>query len=190
MIRPKVIYDYDPRNLPQEAHAAIGLSVACSAQTEHFIEMAIGGALGDAMYMTAVTTHMPMPLRFHVLRAAAEIRIDDLDDLDLLDEILDNIDKAMQKRNDVAHNIWCTHPDTQEIFTVKTTARGSVDTELIPMDIPAIKRDAAAIYAAGIKLLDFMIAKDLFPSLPAAFKSRIHKTKAARKKRRYAMGKK
>src|SRR5665213_2401668 len=141
-MEPLIIYDYDPRNLPQEAQAAIGLSVACAAQTEHCVEMAIGGCLGlDAVQTGAVTTHMPMPLRFHVLKAAAEIRIDDLDDLDLLDEILAEIDAAMQRRNDVSHNSWCMHPTTGKIFTKKTTARGSLDTELIAMDIPTIKKD-------------------------------------------------
>jgi hypothetical protein len=184
-MEPPVIYDYDPRNLPQDALAAIGLSVSCAAQAEHFIEMAIGGCLGlDANYMTAVTTHMPMPLRFHVLKSAAEIRIDDLDDLDLLDIILDKIDKAMQKRNDVAHNTWCMHPTTHQIFTQKTTARGSIDIELIPMDIPAIKRDADTIYAASIELMSFLMAKNLLPALPSRRVDRGHKTKSARKKRR------
>jgi len=54
-MEPLIIYDYDPRNLPQEAQAAIGLSVACAAQTEHCVEMAIGGCLGlDAVQTGAV----------------------------------------------------------------------------------------------------------------------------------------
>ena len=118
-----------------------------------------------------------MPLRIHVLKAAAEIRIDNLDDLDLLDDLLDKIDKAMQKRNDVAHNSWCMHPTTRQIFTQKTTARGSIDTELISMDIPAIKRDADAIYAAGIELLSFLMAKNLLPALPSRRIDRSHKTR-------------
>jgi len=130
-----------------------------------------------------------MPLRFHVLKAAAEIRIDDLDDLDLLDEILAEIDAAMQKRNDVAHNSWCVHSTTGKIFTQKTTARGSLDTELISMDIPTIKKDAIAIYAAGIKLMDFMMTKNLLPTFPATSSSRVHKTAKARKIRRKELGK-
>lgn len=182
---PKVIYDYDPRNLPKEALEAIGLAVASAAQTEHVIEMAIGGCLGlDAMYMTAVTTHMPMPLRFNVLRAAAEIRIDDLDALDDLDEIIERVEKAMASRNDVAHNSWLRDEKTNIIYTQKTTARGSIDTELIPMNIEKIKLDAAAITKAGHDLLTFLSSKNLFPTLPTTRIDRSNRTKGARKKRR------
>jgi hypothetical protein len=76
-------YDFDPRNLPQEMLAAIGLVTACSAQTEYIVEQGIAGCLGvDFEFGAAVTTHMAAPLRDHVLRAVAEIKIDDLDDLD------------------------------------------------------------------------------------------------------------
>ena len=89
---PVKIYDFDPRNLPKDTLAAIGLCVACSAQAESTLEMAIGACLGlDYEYSLTVTTHMAMPLRFDILRAAAEIRLNDLDDLDLLDNILDNL---------------------------------------------------------------------------------------------------
>jgi hypothetical protein len=190
-MEPPVTYEYDPRKLPQEALAAMGLSVACAAQTEKVVEMAIGGCLGvNAIYSTAISTHMPMPLRFHVLKAAAEIKIEDLDDLDLLDEILDKIDKAMQKRNDVAHDTWCQILKTGQLFTHKTTARGSIAAELIPMDIPTIKKDSAAIYAAGMELMGFLISKNLLPPFPPDPVPRGHKTKAARKKRRESLGKK
>ena len=128
---PSIVYDYDPRNLPQDILAAIGLVTACSAQTENMVEMGIGGCLGiEVDYNVAVTTHMNAPLRDNVLRAAAEIRIDDLDALDELDHLLDEINKAFVKRNAYVHHQWCRHPETGEVFTTRIEARGSVDAEL------------------------------------------------------------
>src|SRR5262245_39382817 len=72
-------YDFDPQNLSHDLLAAIGLMTACAAQTEFCVEVGIAGCLGvDAEYGQAVTAHMAMPLRFSVLKSAAEIRIDDL----------------------------------------------------------------------------------------------------------------
>ena len=71
---PDTVYDYDPRNLPQEVLAAIGLAVTSSAQTEDIMEFAIHGCIGiDSEYGRAITTHMPAPLRFSVLRSVAEM---------------------------------------------------------------------------------------------------------------------
>ena len=184
MADPK-IYDFDPRNLPQDVLAAIGLAMAASAQTESAIEMAIGGCLGlNVDAAAAVTTHMPAPLRDHVLRAAAEIRIENLAVLDELDRILDHIKNEVQpRRNAIAHNTWCRDPDTGEVFVVRQTARGSVDAELIPMPIDKIKADGLIIYNAGLEMIDFIANNDLGPTyFPAP--PRAHKSKAARKKRR------
>lgn len=72
-------YDFDPRNLPKELLAAIGLATASASQTESLVEMAIDGCASLAVEFTApTTTHMAAPLRDSVLRSAAEIRIDDL----------------------------------------------------------------------------------------------------------------
>ena len=128
-------FDFDPHNLPNDVLEAIGLAMTSSAQTESIIEMAIAGCLKvEVDYGAAVTTHMSAPLRDSVLRAVAEIRIDDLDTLDELDRILDHIrDEVQPRRNAIAHHTWCRDPNTDEVFTVKQTARGSVDAELIPM---------------------------------------------------------
>ena len=62
MSGPKVIYDYDPQNLPCELLKAIGQAIAAGSQTEAIISMAIMGCLGiDAEYGMAVTTHMALP---------------------------------------------------------------------------------------------------------------------------------
>jgi hypothetical protein len=58
-------YDFDPRNLPQDLLAAIGLMTTSAAHTESCVDEAIAGCLGvDYEYGQAVTTHMTMPLRF------------------------------------------------------------------------------------------------------------------------------
>ena len=52
---PEIILDFDPRKLPQDILAAIGLVSAASAQTEAVVEMGIGGCLGiEVDYSMAV----------------------------------------------------------------------------------------------------------------------------------------
>ncbi len=178
--------DFNPYNLPREALAAIGLAAACSSQTETIVEMGIAGCAGvDVEYGAAITTHMSAPLRDHVLRALAEIKLDDLDALDELDAILDHINKEVwPKRNAIVHDNWCTDEDTGQLTRARTTARGSVDAESIPVTIDEIEADALVIYEAGMKLLTFLGKHNLIASFPAQPRPRAHKTKAARKKRR------
>lgn len=179
------VFDFDPNNLPQEVLEAIGLAIACGAQTEDILSAAIGGCLGvDAEYMMAVTTHMTQPLKFSVLRSVAEIRIDDLNDLDELDRLLDSLDKAMRKRHEIAHTSWCRDPDTDELFRIKQVARTRLEADRIPITVESIRRDAEAIYAAGLELMTFLVDRNLYPSLPTAPRPRFHKSKAQRKKRR------
>jgi hypothetical protein len=178
-------FDFDPRNLPADLLQAIGLAIACGAQTESVISMAIGGCLGlDVEYAAATTTHMTLPLKFSVLRSAAEIRIDDLDDLDELDRLIDEVDKALGKRHEIAHANWCSDPETNELFRVKQVARARVDAERIPMTAASIKDDAAVIYQAGMDLMSFIGTRGLMPRIPTQIRPRAHKSKAARKKRR------
>jgi hypothetical protein len=180
-------YDFNPYNLPQKLLAAIGLMTACAAQTESVIEEAIAGCLGvDSEYGRAATTHMTMPLRFSVLRSAAEIRIDDLDALDRLDSLLDAVDEAFNKRNAIVHHSWCRDPMSDAIFTVKETARTRLETNLLPMSVDAVERDAFFVYEAGMNLMGFLGEHSLIPPFPPADRVRGHKSKAARKKRREA----
>ncbi|NML76797.1 hypothetical protein HHL25_21900 [Rhizobium sp. S-51] len=176
--------DFDPRKLPPQYLEAIGLAVACSAQTEDHMQMAISGCLGiDAELGWGVTSHMTAPLRENVLKSVAEIRIDDLDDLDRLDDLIDLVKQAADKRNAIVHHMWCHDEKTGEVFLVKTTARNTVKADVVPMPLDTIRADAMFIYDAGIKLLQFLLAKDLIPALPPVGRSRFHKSKAARKKR-------
>jgi hypothetical protein len=185
------VYDFDPRNLPQDVLAAIGLVTSCSALTEDVVQQGIGGCLGvDFEYSAGITTHMAAPLRDHVPRAVAEIKIDNLDDLDELDRLLDQINAAFSKRNVYVHDAWCRDPDTGKCFTTKTTARGRLEMDLIPMPINQIKEDATFIYNAAMELYTFLLDRNLVPSMPTGSRPRGHKSRAARKKRREGLLKK
>jgi hypothetical protein len=182
---PTKEYDFDPRNLPQELLAAIGLAVASASQTESIVAEAIGGCLGiDAEYALALTTHMTLPLKFSILRSVAEIRIDDLNDLDELDALLSNVDLALGKRHAIAHDGWCKDPDTGQLLRTKTVARMRLEAEFIPVTIAGVMADAEFIHRSGLALMTFIYARNLLPHLPAQPRPRGHKSKAARKKRR------
>lgn len=177
--------DFDPRNLPMTYQRAIGLVAASSAQTESMVQMAICACLGvDAEYGWAVTTHMNAPMRDNVLRSVAELRIDDLDALDELDEILDAISDANNRRNDHVHGDWCRKESTGQVFIAKIKARGSVQADLIPVSVDQIKADAQLIYDLGIRLFKFLMRHGLEAALPPPSRPRGHKSKAARKARR------
>ena len=182
-----VEYDYDPHNLPREILAAIGLVATCASQTEGIIEMAIGGCLGVTVeYAAAVTSHMNAPMRDQTLRAAAEIKLDDLDALDELDRIMDSVNASFARRNLYLHNMIGADP-SGKIFATSITARGSVDVDIVPLTADSIRKDATAIYVAGMELMSFMRKHKILPKFPSAHRPRDHKTRAARKKRRKAM---
>jgi hypothetical protein len=185
MIPPIKEYDYDPRNLPKAVLESLGLAIACASQAEEVISLAIGGCLGlDIEHSIAATTHMALPLKFSVLRSAAEIRIDDLNDLDELDKLLEDVDKALGKRHLFAHAEWCQDPDTKQLFLVKKVARTSVNAEKTSVTPESVRADALTIYQAGMALMEFIAARELLPAIPATKRPRFHKTKAERKKRR------
>lgn len=180
-------YDFNPYSLPAETLQAIGLVATAAAQTEDLVQLAIAGCLGvDSEYGKATTLHMAMPLRFSVLKATAEIRMDDLDALDELDTIIDEIDRAFMLRNAVLHHQWCIDPMTGEVFTSKEIARTSYQADLIPMPVDKIKADALVIYKVGLRLFLFCKRHGLLP-IHAPVRRRFHKTKPERKKRRESL---
>lgn len=184
MTEPKKIYDFDPRNLPDDILAAIGLSVACASQTQYLLEGAIWGCLGlDTEYGMAVTTHMAQPLRISTLKAAAEIRLNSPELLDELDALIERLEQAISTRNNYSHQSWALDPETGEVFTAKVSARGSVSTDLIPQSADKIKSEARAIYDTGMALWMFLYTNNLVAPVPT-LRPRGHKTKAARKKRK------
>jgi hypothetical protein len=178
-------YDFNPNTLPRDLLEAIGLMTAAAAATEYTVEEAIAGCLGvDFEYGMAVTTHMAMPQRFSALLSAAEIRINDLDALDELDGLVDQLEEAFKRRNQVVHRSWCRDPMTDEVFVVKETARVRVETNLIQMTVEKVKEDAVFMYEAGMALDRFLSARKLFPPFPPEGRTRSHKSKTARAARR------
>jgi len=177
-------FDFNPYSLPQQYTSAIGLVVACAAQTEITIEMAIAGCLDiDAEFGMAVTTHMTMPQRFQVLAATAELKLDDLDQLDLLDEIISETEPAFAERNKFIHNQLAVLPDDGTVHCVKSSARGSVQMTDEKVDVEEILAVGKKIYLAGERILVFLKSNDLFPPV-SEIRPRFHKLKAQRKKRR------
>lgn len=177
--------DFNPYSLPPDFLRAIGLVSAATGQTENILEELIAGCLGiDFEYGMAVTTHMAMPQRFSALRAVAKIRIDDLDALDELDDILDRIGKAFDQRNGVVHHQWSIEPKTGRVYVVKETARVRVQTDVIEMSAKAVEAIAKEVYEAGMALFLFTKKYKLFPAPHPGFRPRYHKSRAERKKRR------
>lgn len=186
MTESKVIFDFTPHNLPPEILQAIGLAIACGAQTEAVLSMAVGGALGlESDYTLALTAHMSLPLKISVLKSAAEFRLE-VDQLDQLDVLLETINQAAGRRNGYAHDSWYTHPVTKQVHRVKENARVRLEIKTIPVSVKEIITDADFIYEAGTALTVFIDENNLFPSHPKTHRPRGHKSPAARKKRREA----
>ena len=156
-IEPSVVYDFDPHNLPAGYLEAVGLVVAASAQTEDSMSDLIGGLLGiDNMDTAAVATHMSFPLKSQVIRALAELKTNQTSFIDELDDLLDTVKDAMDKRNVLVHNPLLRNPDTNEVFSWRLKARGSLQLDLKPITVDEIKQDAALIYEVGLSILTFM----------------------------------
>jgi len=154
---PKVVFDFDPNNLPPEYLRAVGLVAMASAQTESIMQDLIGGLLGiDNIESLALAAHMPAPLKDHVARALIEMNATASVYVDLLDELLDAVNEALAKRNVIVHNPLLRHPETGEIFSHRLKARGSLQLELRPIKVEEMEQDAALIYEAGLALIQFM----------------------------------
>lgn len=182
------VYDFEPAKLPQEFLAALGLVSASASHSDSIVEMAIAGMLGiDGEQGYAVTAHMSAPLRTSVLKASAEIKIDNAKALDELDIILQRITDTMSARNQMLHGSWAVKPSTGEVMLIRQEARTHVEITSRPVTVDEIKLEALALYDAGIDLMRFLIALNLVPALPRANRQRGVNTprerKAARKKR-------
>lgn len=158
-------YDFDPRNLPNEFHAAIGLAVTSWLQTESVLTAAVSGVLGiDAVIGIAVTTHMSMPLRLSVLRSISKLRLKPTQQASLEDRIGD-IETAHRKRNALVHHQWGYDPELQQYFVIAERAAEELEAELQPKTLAQIEDDAEFIYDSGMGLMTFLIMTDLLPPL-------------------------
>jgi hypothetical protein len=178
------LLDFNPNHIPGDYLQAIGLAIACNAQTEHIVEMAIYGMLEvDFEYGAAVTTHMNNRLRDDALRALAEIKMDDPQDLNDLDAILNDVSDACRRRNDYAHASLATDTSNGKVYIVTQKARGSVSVEIKEVDVEAIKKDAERIYSSGLVLMEFLSNHELLPPELPEPRPRGHKLKSERKRR-------
>lgn len=184
MAEPEYIYDYDPRNLPDDLLKAIGLVTASFAQTDSIIETAIAGLLGvDVEVGWAATTHMAVPLRRDILKSVAEVRFHDPDLLNAVDSLDARIREAATLRNKYAHGQIRRGPGNvieREVFS----ARGGLDIGTEPVDAATARADADTIRQVGLDLYQFLIDHDLMPDFPPDNRPRSHRSKAARKERR------
>jgi hypothetical protein len=185
---PAVIYDFDPHSLPPEYLQAVGLVAMASAQTESVMQDFIGALLNiDAIEALALTTHMAGPLKDHVARALIELNAIALDVVDEIDDLLDDIKDAMDRRNVIVHNELITHPTTGEIISHRLKARGSLQLELRPISVEEIQQDARLIYEVGMNLVRWMDAHNVGPrQRTRPPREPINRTKKARAKRREA----
>jgi hypothetical protein len=159
-----IIYDFDPNNLPPEYLSAIGLVVASASQTDHVMRDFIGSYLGvDMAESLALGAHMSTPMKDDVIRSLVELNAACASDVDDLDDILDRVREATARRNSIAHNAFARHPETGEVFSLKERARGSLQVELKPVTVAEMNEIAAEVYASGMALMDYMMARGIGP---------------------------
>lgn len=185
MSEREVVYDFDPRNLPAEYLQAIGLVAAASSQTESIMSDFIGALLGiDNVDVLAFATHMANPLKDHIARALIELKTNKSAIVDTVDDLLDTIRDAFDKRNTLVHNPLIQHPDGK-ILSYRLKARGSLQLELTPISVEEIQENATLIYESGVALLQFMLVLGLEPRQRTAplMEPLNRKTKARAKRR-------
>ena len=181
-----VIYDFNPRNLPDDYLRAVGLVAMASAQTENVLSDFIGAVIGsDNIETMALTTHMSFPLKDNIIRSLIELNAATAEVVDNLDDILDSIGEAITKRNAIIHNPLIRHPETGEILSHRMKSRGSLQLALKPITVEEIQEDATLIYKAGMALQSFMMLYGLSPrTRKAQLREPLDRSKKARAKRR------
>jgi hypothetical protein len=181
-----VVYDFEPKNLPTDYLAAIGLVVANASQTDNIMRDFIGALLGvDNIETIALGTHMSTPMKDDIIRSLAELSAPCASEIDQIDDILDRIRSAIARRNEVAHNAFAIHPTTGEIFSMRERARGSLQVDFRPIKVEELLSIADDVYKAGIALMQFMVDRKLgsrFRTKPL-FKPLNRKTKARAERR-------
>jgi hypothetical protein len=183
---PSIIYDFEPKNLPTEYLAAIGLVVANASQTDNIMRDFIGALLGiDNVETIALGTHMSTSMKDDIIRSLAELSAPCASEIDQIDDILDKIRSASSRRNEVAHNAFAIHPTTGEIFSMRERARGSLQVEFRPIKVEELLSIADEVYQAGMALMQFIIDRNLgnrFRTKPL-FEPLNRKTKARKARR-------
>lgn len=186
MTQPSVVYDFDPRNIPEEISKAVGLLVVASAHTEMIVQTFIGAVLQiDEIETLALTSQMSGQLRDQVARALIELNATNVEVVDEIDGLLDAIKDADAARNRVAHCPLARHPDTNDVYFWKESARGTLRLALEPVDAKQLMTQAEALYQAGLALMRFMVLFQLHPGpRTRPFREALNRSPTARKARR------
>lgn len=140
------IYDFDPRNIPQDFLAAIGFVSVTWEQTQSVIDAAIEKLAGipDMRLGACITTHMTGPQRIQALKTLSKLRFGP--DAFLAFEVLvKRLNDAAKARNDVVHGRW--QLDCDGVGTAKITARSELDAAVT-------FRSAQSIAAIGHEIFD------------------------------------
>ena len=162
MIESHKTYDFDPRNLPNDVHEAIGLAVASSAQTEGMIDAAISTILGvNERIGRSLTAQHGLPGRVSMLRSLAHEANLPEDLHSALEFAIKQIESAVELRNAVVHRTYFRDPDTGQVFAWKVTAKKQLKSDVVPVIVEPIRQDAAKILGAGMDLADVLEAIDI-----------------------------
>ncbi len=128
---------------------------------------------------------MSIPLKDEIIRTLAELDAPNILELDKIDDLMDAVRDALNKRNVIVHNAFVIHPDTGEVLSHRLKARGSLQLELKPITTQQIREDAALIYEVGMDVMRFMISRGLSPTYRTTpLREPVNRSKKARAKRR------
>lgn len=181
-MQPSKVYDFDPRNLPQELLTAIGLAIAASAQTEGVLDQGIAGCAGlDMLFGAAITTEMSVNQKLNALSSTVEVRIFNPNLLADFDDSIIEIRELFGVRNQLAHDSWCRDTETGELFRIDANAKTQIDIKTVLTTVEQIKDHAAAMYEAGMELYRILIATNLLPVVPDGPRRVAHIDQPARK---------
>jgi hypothetical protein len=103
----------------------------------------------------AITTHLGMRARLHMLRTLFRLRFDDEEAAKKLDKLCDKIEKAASKRNNLVHALW-VRGDFGSPQTLTVLARGTLVKEKAGKHAKAIERVAALIADHSRALQEFL----------------------------------
>jgi hypothetical protein len=184
-----IIYDFNPNNIPDEYLKAIGRIMLCAAQAEDCVRTAIGVFLKiDNVETLALTTQLSTPLKNKILRAVAELNSASASMVDDLDDILDNINAGMERRNAVAHRSLCKNPESNEILIWKEKVRDSIELELKPITVNELNEIADNLLKASDELTAFLGRVGGPRIREGLLREPLNRTKTARAKRRAQHG--
>ncbi|MGP1283014.1 MAG: hypothetical protein ACTS1X_08565 [Parasphingopyxis sp.] len=186
------VYDFDPSNLPDDYLRAVGLVVVSATETEAVMRDFIGALLGiDNIESIAICAQMPFRLKDDIIRTLNELKAPSASELDNLDDILDQITEAIERRNAIAHSSFPIHPETGQVFRFKEKARRKLSADWVEVTVEELLSIAKEVHEAGLALQGFMAERGLGPrKREEPLREPISRKKKARDDRRAEYGEK